>query len=198
MTRLKTICVFCGSSFGKRPQYARAAKNLGAVLAKNKITLIYGGGRVGLMGVIADSVLSSGGKVVGVIPKALATKELAHTALTRQHVVNTMHERKALMAQLSDAFIALPGGFGTLEEFCEVLTWSQLGMHKKPCALLNVARYFDPLLTLFDHAASEAFVSQANRNLVLQARTPERLISALRKWTPPKNHVVLRDAGLQR
>jgi hypothetical protein len=159
---------------------------MGAALARRKIELVYGGGRVGLMGILADAVLASGGTCTGVIPRPLATKELAHAGLSKLHVVETMHERKALMADLSDAFIALPGGFGTLEEFCEALTWSQLGFHTKPCALLNVEKYFDPLLALFDHAVSEGFVKAGHRALVLQDSNPDELLDAIngrrRSW----------------
>ena len=149
---LKTLCVFCGSSAGSRPVYADAARQMGEALVARDITLVFGGGRVGLMGEIARTVLAGGGRVVGVIPRALLRKEIAYEDLSELHVVDSMHERKALMAERSDGFVAMPGGFGTFEEFCEVLTWSQLGFHHKPVALLNVAGYFDGLLALFDHA----------------------------------------------
>ncbi len=185
---IKRVCVFCGSSPGKRPQYAKAAQALGRALVARKWGLVFGGGRVGLMGIVADAVREAGGEVIGVIPKPLAIKELAHAGLSDLRVVPTMHDRKALMAELSDAFIAMPGGFGTLEEFCEVLTWAQLGLHRKPCALLNVSRYFDPLLKLFAHATDEGFVDPAHRVLVLSEREPERLLEIVAEWQPPRLH----------
>jgi uncharacterized protein (TIGR00730 family) len=184
--KLKRICVFCGSSHGFNTAYEKAAHAMGSALASHKIALVYGGGRVGLMGAVADATLKAGGEVVGVIPKPLATKELAHAGLSKLHVVKTMHERKALMADLSDAFIALPGGYGTLEEFCEVLTWAQLGLHQKPCALLDVRGYFNPLLKLFDHAVDEGFVKPEHRKLVMTGKTSSRLLTALRNWRPPR------------
>ncbi len=149
------VCVFCGSSFGASPVYATAARALGSLLAARGSTLVYGGSRVGLMGAVADAALAAGGKVIGVIPQSLVLKEVAHSGLTELRVVDSMHERKAMMADLSGGFIALPRGFGTFEEFCEVLTWAQLGLHRKPCALLNVNGYFDDLLRLFDHGVEE-------------------------------------------
>jgi uncharacterized protein (TIGR00730 family) len=183
--KLNRICVFCGSSHGNKPAYDLAARAMGEALAERGIGLVYGGGRVGLMGTVADAVLAKGGKVTGVIPKPLATKELAHVGVSELRVVETMHERKALMAELSDAFIALPGGFGTFEEFCEVLTWSQLGLHTKPCALLNVENYWDPLLNLFDHSVIEGFVLATHRQLVVQDSDPRKLLAAIETWTPP-------------
>ena len=182
---MKRICVFCGSSAGARPEYADAARKLGEALARQKLALVYGGGCVGLMGILADSALAAGGAVIGVIPQALATKELMHAGLTELRVVATMHERKAAMAELSDAFVALPGGFGTLEEFCEVLTWAQLGFHRKPCGLLNVHGYFKPLLALFDHAVAEKFVTPAQRTLVIEAAQPEDMLATLAAFKPP-------------
>ena len=152
---MKRICVFCGSNKGAKPAYIEAAKSLGKVLVKKNIGLIYGGGKVGLMGVIADEVLASGGEVIGVIPQSLVNREVAHQNVTQMHIVNSMHERKALMADLSDGFMALPGGMGTFDEFCEILTWAQLGIHQKPCGILNVENYFTPLLAMFDHAMRE-------------------------------------------
>ncbi|HYG76051.1 MAG TPA: TIGR00730 family Rossman fold protein [Planctomycetota bacterium] len=182
---LKRLCVFCGSSSGARREYADAAVTVGKELARRNVELVYGGGRVGLMGTVADATLAAGGRVIGIIPRPLATKELAHDGLTELRVVETMHERKALMAQLSDAFIALPGGFGTLEEFCEVLTWAQLGLHRKPCALLNVRGYFDPLLNLFDHAVTESFVMAEHRGIVLQDSDVSKLLDAIASWKMP-------------
>ena len=163
----KRLCVFCGSSHGADPVYADAAKQAGAELARCNIELVYGGGNVGLMGVIADAVMAAGGHVIGVIPEALMAKEVGHRGLPDLRIVKTMHERKALMAELSDGFIALPGGIGTFEEFFEIVTWAQLGLHSKPCALLNVNGFYDPLLHLLDHAIKERFVKAKQRALVL-------------------------------
>jgi uncharacterized protein (TIGR00730 family) len=182
---IKRVCIFCGSRKGRRLAYEEAAKRMGTVLAKRGIGVVYGGGSVGLMGVIADSVISEGGEIIGVIPKALVAREVVHTGLTDLHIVGSMHERKALMSRLSDAFIALPGGFGTLEEFCEVLTWAQLGLHKKPCGILNVEGFYDPLLLLFNRAVEEGFVSPEHRMLVLVETEPERLLELLETYTPP-------------
>ena len=163
----KRLCVFCGSSHGANSVYADTAKNLGSELARRGIELVYGGGNVGLMGVIADATLAAGGKVIGVIPEALMAKELGHKSIQDLRVVKTMHERKALMAELSDGFIAMPGGIGTFEEFFEIVTWAQLGFHSKPCALLNVNGFYDPLLQLVDHAIAEQFVKPKQRELVV-------------------------------
>jgi uncharacterized protein (TIGR00730 family) len=183
---MKRICVFCGSSNGSQPVYAQSARGLGAVLASNGIGLVYGGGNVGLMGVVADAVMDGGGEVIGVIPEALVQRELAHRAVTELIVVRSMHERKAKMAELSDAFIAMPGGYGTFEEFCEIITWAQLGLHRKPCAILNVEGYYDPLLALFDHAVAEGFVHPSNRQLVLQGTEPNGLLNLLAAYKPPR------------
>jgi uncharacterized protein (TIGR00730 family) len=161
------ICVFCGSSHGANPAYAEAAKNLGGELARRGIALVYGGGNVGLMGVVADGVLAAGGQVIGVIPEALMAKELGHKGIQDLRVVKTMHERKAMMAELSDGFIAMPGGIGTFEEFFEIVTWAQLGFHAKPCALLNVNGFYDPLLRLVDHAIEERFVKASQRQILI-------------------------------
>lgn len=163
----KRICIFCGSSHGANPVYADAARNVGGELARRGIALVYGGGNVGLMGVVADAVLASGGHVTGVIPEALMAKEVGHRGLPDLRVVKTMHERKALMAELSDGFVALPGGIGTFEEFFEIVTWAQLGFHSKPCALLNVNKFYDPLLRLLDHAIDEHFVKPSQRDFVI-------------------------------
>lgn len=181
---MKRICVFCGSSFGAKPAYLEAAQALGKTLVKAEIDLIYGGGNVGLMGAIADTVLAGGGRAIGVIPQALMDKEVGHTGLSELHVVGSMHERKALMAELADAFIALPGGFGTFEEFCEVLTWAQLGFHQKPCGLLNAAGYYDALLALFDQAVTEGFVRAEHRAIVQEANDPKDLIDRLKQYQP--------------
>ena len=163
----KRLCVFCGSSHGANPAYAEAAKNLGGEFARRGIGLVYGGGNVGLMGVIADAVLAAGGEVIGVIPEALMAKELGHNGIQDLRVVKTMHERKAMMAELADGFIAMPGGIGTFEEFFEIVTWAQLGFHSKPCALLNVNGFYDPLLGLVDHAIEERFIKASQRRILI-------------------------------
>lgn len=182
---MKRVCVFCGSNSGSRAAYLKATQALGQALARRGIGLVYGGGRVGLMGALADAVLVKGGEVIGVIPKAMVVKELAHRGLADLRVVGSMHERKALMADLADAFVALPGGYGTLEEFCEVLTWSQLGLHRKPCGLLNIAGFYDPLLALFDHASTEQFVRPVHRSMVLVEQDPDCLLDLLANYQPP-------------
>ncbi|MBS1811783.1 MAG: TIGR00730 family Rossman fold protein [Acidobacteria bacterium] len=181
---MKRLCVFCGSNKGARPVYTAAAKALGHAFVKRNIGLVYGGGNVGLMGVIADEILAQGGEAIGVIPHSLVRREVSHQSLTAQHVVGTMHERKALMAELSDGFIAMPGGMGTFDEFCEILTWAQLGIHQKPCGILNVENYFTPLLTMFDHAVTEGFLRDAHRALVLEATEPDDLLDALAAYRP--------------
>lgn len=182
---MNSICVFCGSSFGNEPAYKDAAHSLGEMLAQKGISLVYGGGNVGLMGTVADAVLEAGGEAIGVIPKALVEREIAHDQLTKLHVVGSMHERKALMAELADGFIALPGGNGTLEEFFEVLTWAQLGEHRKPCGLLNVDGYYDPLLAVFDHMVDKGFLSKEHRSIVQVETDPEDMLHALYRYTPP-------------
>ncbi len=181
---MRRICVFCGSSAGVRNEYRSAAESVGRYLAAQGIGVVYGGGKVGLMGVVADAALAAGGEVIGVIPDALMRKEIGHGTLTRLHVVPSMHERKAKMAELSDAFIALPGGFGTFEEFCEVITWSQLGLHRKPCGLLNVEGYYTPMLKMFDHAVSEGFLRAENRRLVIANGNIEAMVEAFRNFRP--------------
>ena len=176
---MKRLCVFCGSSAGGRPEYAAAARELGALLARHGLGLVYGGGHVGLMGVLADAVLAGGGEVIGVIPQALVDRELAHAGLTELRVVNTMHERKALMADLADGFLALPGGFGTADELFEILTWAQLGLHARPVGLLNVAGFFDPLLAWLDRTVAEGFLREQHRQLLIVGDHPEALIDAL-------------------
>jgi uncharacterized protein (TIGR00730 family) len=180
------ICVFCGSSPGSRTIYRQQAKVLGRLLAAKGIGLVYGGGNVGLMGIIADAVIQASGEVIGIIPRALLDAEIGHQGLSELRVVGSMHERKAMMAELSDAFIALPGGFGTFEEFCEVVTWSQLGLHRKACGLLNVAGYYDSLLALFDHAVQEGFLKPEHRSLVISDDDPEQLIYRIQKFEPPE------------
>lgn len=185
MTTLRRVCVFCGSSPGAIEDYAKAARTLGTALVERGLGLVYGGAHVGLMGMIADTVLAAGGEAIGVIPQGLVDKEIAHTALSELHVVSSMHERKAKMAQLADGFIALPGGFGTLEELFEVLTWAQLGMHGKPCALFDVAGYFQSLLRFLDHAVAQKFVAPVHRQLILVAQTPDALLDRMAAYQPP-------------
>lgn len=181
---MKRICVFCASSFGARPAYRQAAHDLGTLLAVRGLEVVYGGAKVGLMGTVADAAMAAGGKVIGVIPEALLLKEIAHSGLTELRVVHSMHERKALMASLSDAFVALPGGFGTFEEFCEVVTWAQLGLHRKPCGLLNIAGYYDSLLAMFDHAVDEQLLRPENRAIVLAAAEAPALLDRMAAYTP--------------
>ncbi len=185
MRELKRVCVFCGSSPGSRPGYAAAAREMGTLLAERGIGVVYGGGRVGLMGTVADAALAAGGEVVGVIPEALVAREVGHAGLTELRVVRSMHERKALMADLADAFVALPGGLGTWEELCEVLTWAQLGIHDKPCGILNAEGYYDGLLALLDHAVAERFVRPEHRALVLEAAEPARMLALLQGFEAP-------------
>ena len=175
----KRFCVFCGSSPGARPCYVAAATSLAKRLVAHRIAIVYGGSRVGLMGALADAALDAGGEVIGVIPRSLVDKDVAHTRLSDLRVAGSMHERKALMADLSDAFIALPGGYGTFEEFCEALTWTQLGLQRKPCGILNVEGYYDPLLALFDRAVSERFLEPVHRQMVVSDSDPESLIVRL-------------------
>jgi uncharacterized protein (TIGR00730 family) len=182
---LRRLCVFCGSSSGVHPSYAQAAQTVARLLCRRGIELVYGGGNVGLMGTLADACLQAGGRVVGVIPQALADKEVAHTGLTELRVVSSMHERKSVMADLSDAFVALPGGYGTWEELFEVLSWSQLGIQRKACGLLNVNGYYDPLLELADKAVSQGFLREAHRDLLLSDDDPERLLERLSSYSVP-------------
>jgi uncharacterized protein (TIGR00730 family) len=178
------ICVFAGSSAGVRAEYRAAARELGRVLAERGIEVVYGGARVGLMGVLADAALAAGGRVTGVMPSVLVAKEVAHNGLTDLRVVSSMHERKALMSDLSDGFIALPGGWGTWEEFFEVLTWSQLGLHQKPCGLLNVDGYFDRLLSFIEHSMDEGFVKREYRTMISVAVSPAALLDAFVSYRP--------------
>jgi uncharacterized protein (TIGR00730 family) len=182
---MKRICVFCGSAKGVRPEYEASAVRLGHLMAERGLGLVYGGGSIGLMRVVADAVMAKGGHVIGVIPDSLLRREVGHRGVTELRVVDTMHQRKALMADLSDAFIALPGGYGTLEEFCEVVTWSQLGIQQKPCGLLNVAGFYDGLLEFLDHIVREDFVRPENRGLVLVASDEREMLDKLTAWQPP-------------
>jgi uncharacterized protein (TIGR00730 family) len=185
MNPLKCLCVFCGSSPGDRPVFAEVAKALGTLLARRGVTLVYGGASVGLMGIVADAALAAGGEVVGVIPEALFGKEVAHQGLTRLHRVHSMHERKTLMYDLSDGFIALPGGLGTLEEIFEILTWAQLGLHQKPCGFLNVEGYFDPLIAFADRMVQRRFMKEKHRSLLQVSRDPEELLRLFEAFHAP-------------
>jgi hypothetical protein len=183
MEKKKTVCVYCGSASGAREEYRAAARELGSALAEFNYRLVYGGGHVGLMGVIADAVLAAGGEAVGVIPQWLVDREVAHRGLTRLHVVETMHQRKQMMAEMADAFIALPGGYGTLDELCEVLGWAQLGLHSKPIMLLDLANYWQPLFATLDHAVSEGFLWQHNREFAMRATSVAEILTILqREW----------------
>lgn len=173
------VAIFCGAHKGSNGKYAEIAAHVARSLVSREIGIVYGGGRVGLMGVVADAALQAGGEVIGVIPRSLAGEEVAHGGVTKLHVVESMHDRKALMADLSDAFVALPGGFGTMDEFCEILTWAQLRIHAKPVAILNAEGYYDELLALFDKMVREGFVTQINRGLVRSASTVEELLLSL-------------------
>lgn len=182
---MRRVCVFCGSRPGRREAYRLAAAEVGRLLAHRGMELVYGGGQVGLMGVLADAVLQAGGRVIGVIPDALAARELAHRGIQDLRIVTSMHARKALMADLADGFMALPGGVGTFEEFCEILTWAQLGLQAKPCGLLNVAGYYDPLLALFDRAIKEEFAPGQQRDWILEHTEPAALLDCMARFTPP-------------
>jgi uncharacterized protein (TIGR00730 family) len=182
---MKSVCVFCGSNLGARPEYGRAAEDFGRALAARGLTLVYGGAKVGLMGLLADAALAAGGEVVGVMPRALIEREIAHDGLTELHEVDSMHVRKARMADLSDGFVALPGGAGTLEEVFEVWTWGQLGHHRKPVGFLNVAGFFDALLTFLDHQARERFMRPEHRDMLIVESDAERLLNRLGTYVPP-------------
>lgn len=184
-TSSKKICVFCGSSPGRLPDYARLAAELGDQLVEHGYGLVYGGGQVGLMGTVARRVLDLGGEVIGVIPQTLTEREVAFEDVTELHVVSSMHERKALMNELSAAFVAMPGGFGTMEELFEVITWAQLGIHSKPFGLLDVAGFFEPLLAFLDHATTEGFIRPEYRAMVTSSSDPAELLDRLADWAPP-------------
>ncbi|MFF2016888.1 TIGR00730 family Rossman fold protein [Paenibacillus sp. NPDC058177] len=183
---MKSVAVFCGSSEGASPVYREGAQKLGHELAERNITLIYGGASVGLMGAVADAVLEKGGKVVGVLPHFLQTREIAHNHLTELIVVDSMHERKAKMAELADGFIALPGGPGTLEEYFEIFTWGQLGLHDKPLGLLNIEHYYDALITMFDHIAAEKFMQEKYRSMVLVDTTAKGILDQFAAYNAPE------------
>ncbi len=177
---MEYICVFCGSNSGSYPGYTSIAQRLGQALVHQGFGLVYGGGNIGLMGILASTMIEAGGEVIGVMPRQLAEQEFVHDRLTTTHIVETMHERKALMAKLSAGFISLPGGFGTLEECCEMLTWSQLKIHEKPCGIVNCFGFFDGLLAFLDHQVKEGFLNPRNRALVLEAADPESLLSMMK------------------
>jgi len=183
---MRRICVYCGSNSGKRPEYAAAARELADVLVRHELELVYGGADKGIMGIIADAVLEQGGKVHGVIPQMLCDKEIAHQRLTELHVVASMHARKTMMAALSDGFIAMPGGFGTLEEIIEIVTWGQLRFHDKPCGLLNTDGYFDHLLAYLDHANGEGFLRTENRDMLLCDADPTGLVQKFERYAAPQ------------
>jgi len=190
--KFDSVCVFCASSIGAKPVYAESARRFGEALAARGIALVFGGGCVGLMGVLADAAIGAGGRAIGVIPRALVEREIAHRGLTTLHVVETMHERKQRMADLADAFVMLPGGFGTWDEFCEVVTWAQLGIHRKPLGVLNVGGYYDPMLAMADRAVAEGFVSAVQRDRLVVDDDEDRLLERLAlapvpvevKWLP--------------
>lgn len=189
---MRRVCVFCGSSRGTRPEYAEAARATGRLIAERGLGLVYGGGEVGLMGIVANAALEAGGEVIGVIPEALMRMEVGHPNLTALHVVGTMHERKALMAELSDGFIALPGGIGTLEELFEIWTWGQLGIHPKPLGFLDVAGYYAPLHAFLDHSVAEGFLKARHRAMTAVESDPATLLDRLATYQPPN---VVKVAG---
>jgi len=183
---LKRISVFCGSRDGSRSSYVQAAEALGRALLQRGIGLVYGGGGVGMMGRISETVKSGGGEIIGIIPNALLAREFGRNDIGELRIVRSMHERKAMMVEISDGFIAIPGGFGTFEEFCEIVTWAQLGLHAKPVGLLNVDSYFDPLIAQFDRAVTEEFAYPENRALILHETNPDRLLDLMEAYNPPK------------
>ena len=186
MSEIRRLAIFCGSNPGARPDYVAAARSLGKLLSQRGIGIVYGGSNVGLMAALADTMLDELGDIIGVIPRMLVQREVANTALTDLRIVESMHERKALMAELADGFVALPGGIGTLEEFFEIWTWGQLGMHDKPCGLLNVAGYFDPLLEFLDRAVAEKFVRDVHRGMVVVESDPSALLARFESYEPPR------------
>lgn len=184
--KIKRICVYCGSSPGKNPAYTLAAKSLANAMCERGIGLVYGGAAIGVMGAVADAVLAAGGEAIGIIPESLAVKEVAHENLTDLHVVASMHERKAMMADLSDGFVALPGGWGTLEEIFEILTWAQLGFHEKPCALLNIEGYYDNLIRFMENAFEQKFVNELCRPMLIKADEPAALLDQFAIYSAPR------------
>ncbi|MDF1795580.1 MAG: TIGR00730 family Rossman fold protein [Coxiellaceae bacterium] len=193
MNTAKKITVFCGSSKGINDAYAQAAKQLAAALCNNHLSLVYGGATVGIMGILADAVLQHGGEVTGVIPESMVDIEISHQGLTELFVVQTMHERKAKMSDISDGFILFPGGAGSLDEFFEIFTWLQLGYHNKPCAILNINGYYDPILNFIDHAINEGFMKQAHKDAILVDTSPENLVLSLLGFTPTLDEKWIRD-----
>jgi uncharacterized protein (TIGR00730 family) len=189
--QMNRICVFCGTNTGSRPDYGAAARELGRILAEQGIELVYGGASVGIMGELADSVHEHGGHVTGIIPQQLMEKEAAHTGIANLIVVASMHQRKSQMADMSDGFIALPGGIGTLEGFFEILTWSQLGIHAKPSGILNVAGYFDGLTRFLDHAVKEGFLTEEHRSAIIMETEPRRLLERMQAYTPPASEKLM-------
>ncbi len=185
MKPIARVCLFCGANVGTRAAYARAARDLGEALARQRVALVYGGGSVGLMNEAANAALALGGEVVGVITRELMTREVGHAGLSQMHVVETMHERKALMASLADAFVALPGGFGTFDELCEMLTWDQLGIHEKPVVLVNVDGFFDGFLAQLDRAVADRLLTPANRAMLGVAPSADTALDLARRWSPP-------------
>jgi uncharacterized protein (TIGR00730 family) len=186
VSEIRRLAVFCGSNPGARPEYIAAARSFGRLLSSRGIGIVYGGSNVGLMHALADTMLDDLGDIIGVIPRMLVDREVANKALTDLRIVDSMHERKAMMAELADGFVALPGGIGTLEEFFEVWTWAQLGMHDKPCGLLNVAGYFDPLLEFLDRAVAEKFVRHVHRQMVVVESDPSKLLARFEAYEPPR------------
>lgn len=182
---MHSLCVFCGSNRGKRPEYAQMAQALGSEIAARGWALVYGGSSIGLMGTLADAALAAGGEVIGVLPRGLFRREVAHTGLTRLYEADSMHERKSLMVELADGFVALPGGFGTCDELFEVVTWAQIGLHHKPIGLLDVCNFFAPLLAMVAHMAEEGFLHNAHRSLLLRDESPAALLDRLEAYTPP-------------
>jgi uncharacterized protein (TIGR00730 family) len=191
---MKSVCVYCGSSIGASPAYANAARMLANAMVEDNIALVYGGGNVGLMGVIADEVIRLGGEATGVIPKALMDKEVGHHGLTRLHIVKDMHERKAMMADLSDGFVAMPGGIGTLEELFEVFTWAQLGLHDKPIGLLNVEGFYDGLIAFLQHVVTERFLKPEQASLLVHDANPSSLVKLLKTFQPQRHEKLLDSA----
>ncbi|MDZ4731853.1 MAG: TIGR00730 family Rossman fold protein [Xanthomonadales bacterium] len=183
---LKRVCVYCGSNPGRQPIYREAAADLGRELVQRDIALVYGGAGIGVMGAVADAVLANGGEAIGVIPQSLATREVAHTQLSELIVVTSMHERKAMMAELADGFVALPGGWGTVEEIFEILTWAQLGIHNKPCGLLNIAGYYDHLAMFLQHAMDERFVREEYKPMIIMEKQPAALLDRFNNYQPPQ------------
>lgn len=191
MYKINRLCIYCGSRIGGRPDYAIAARKLAHAMVSKNIDLVYGGASIGIMGKLADAVLEEGGRVTGIIPKGLFVKEVAHKGITELMEVSSMHERKSLMAELSDGFIALPGGYGTIEEIFEIITWSQLGMHNKPCGLLNICNYYDNLIDFLDHAVSEQFVNNVNRSILLVDDNPNALLEKFEVYKAPETEKLI-------